>query len=124
MEAETKNIRWYKILLSISVVVNVVLGFDYLLHQLIAPPNRRGVLTTDVFVGEFMDSTVLFTLPKGLTVRDESPQFLAAAGHFEPYRFSIVLTTDNAGIVNYSIPDDSLQRFNEFYSIDSTPKNR
>ena len=112
----------YRVLIGISVLFNIVMGFDYLMILLNSPQDRRGVLTKDVYVGEFMDSTVLFKLPKGLTVRDQSPQFLAAAGQFEPYRFSIVMTTDKRNIVDYSISEDSLKQFNEYYSINSNQK--
>lgn len=64
----------------------------------------------------FGSDKVLFTLPKGLIVRDASA---TGADWFEPYRFRIVVTSDNAALVDYSqkIAPLSDQR-TEHYSVD------
>jgi hypothetical protein len=49
-------------------------------------------------VGVFGSEKVLFTLPKGLVVRDASA---TGADWFEPHRFRIVVTSD-AALVDYS----------------------
>ena len=118
MENNKNKSRLLNIALVLSLLLNIYLGFDYLLWKLNAPQDRRGILTKDVVVGNFMGKNILFKIPKGITVRDESPQFLAAAGQFEPYRFSIVLTTQDEKVVNYSVQKDSLNQFSEYYSID------
>lgn len=85
------------------------------------PTQKRGILTKNVKVGVFTGEDVLFELPKGLTVEDASPRGLAAIGMFEPERFSIVVTSDFADLVNYDADSSELQLFGNIYSADYPP---
>ena len=108
----TKRLR---AVLVISLIINaffIVNGiWDLFSHKL-------GVLTQDIQVGHFANGDVIYTLPKGLSVRDASPQGVGAIGQFEPNRFFIVITTDQEDVVNYSVKKDSLYPFDNLYSMD------
>jgi hypothetical protein len=60
---------------------------------------------------------MVFKLPKGLTVADESQRGISAIGQFENNRFSIIITS-NEDLVDYEINEDSLNIFSNFYSAD------
>lgn len=49
----------------------------------------------------FGTNGVIFTLPKGLAVRDASA---TGMGRFEPHRFKIIVTSENPGLVDYAEP--------------------
>lgn len=83
-----------------------------------SPSNRLGRLEKEINVGYFSTNAVLFSLPKGLTVRDASPSGLNAIGQFENNRFEIVITTDDLNLINYTLPKDSLDTFDNYYSAD------
>lgn len=77
---------------------------------------RIGRLAEDTQIGFFGDSETLFTLPKGLVVRESSA---TGAGWFEPYRFQIVITSDSEALVDYSINEKQpISRNSEYYSAD------
>jgi hypothetical protein len=59
--------------------------------------------------------TLLFKLPKGLTVRDVSQRGFGAIGQFENNRFEIIVTSEN-DLVDYGKPADNLLPFGNFYS--------
>ncbi|MCG8550318.1 MAG: hypothetical protein MI799_07945 [Desulfobacterales bacterium] len=81
---------------------------------------RIGRLAEDTQIGFFGDSETLFTLPKGLVVRDASA---TGAGWFEPYRFQIVITSDNEALVDYSINErPPVKQDGEYYSADVTAR--
>ena len=67
-------------------------------------------------IGQFGSDSAMFKLPKGLTVRNISQRGLAAIGQFENERFELVITSDDANLVNYKLSEDSLQQFGNFYS--------
>lgn len=75
-------------------------------------------------IGFFDGDTTVFTLPKGLVVREASA---TGAGWFEPYRFRIVVTSDSESLVDYSINEKKINGQNsEYYSAeirDSEIKN-
>ena len=111
------------LILSVSLLLNVVLvvavGFAFYmaLDGCTETSNGRiGVLTKDVQVGYFNTSKKVFTLPKGLVVREADA---SGVGYFEPFRFRLVVTSDNENLVKYDgvdvrkLPNDS-----EFYSAD------
>lgn len=62
--------------------------------------------------------TILFKLPKGLTVRDVSERGFGAIGQFENNRFEIVVTTAQENLVDYEKPEDELLPFGNYYSAD------
>ena len=82
-----------------------------------ATSGRIGVLTRDIHAGSFSDESVLFSLPKGLTVRDESPRGLNAIDLFEPHRYAIVLTTEDEKLIDFNSPKK--HSHDELYSIDN-----
>jgi len=106
--------------LVISVMLNIGLAY-FLFVQLMdgcaeMTDGRVGVLNQDVEVGIFDTDEALFTLPKGLVVREASA---TGAGWFEPYRFRIVMTTNNARFVDYEPDGKKLDGKNsEFYSAE------
>lgn len=61
--------------------------------------DRRGLLQRDIEVRDFYTRGLLFKLPQGLVVADASP---TGMGWFEPHRFSIILTSDDPKLVDYS----------------------
>ena len=65
-----------------------------------------------------MGDSTLFTLPKGLTVRNSSERGISAIGQFENERFQIVITSDDWELINYDLPKDSLDSHGNFYSAD------
>ena len=67
-------------------------------------PDRTGILAKDLKVGIFDKKETIFTLPKGLTVKDASPRGLDAIDRFEPYRFTIEVSTDDNNLIDYSNP--------------------
>lgn len=109
---------------SAALIVSLVLNFG-LAYMLFAqamdgcaedPDGRVGVLTRDVEVGVFDTDEILFTLPKGLVVREASA---SGAGWFEPYRFRIVVTANNERFVDYEPSDEDLAVQNaEYYSAE------
>ena len=102
----------------LSIILNLVFILVWGFYKINSPTYELGILTQDINVGYFTNDSILFKIPKGITVRDVSPQGLGAIGQFENNRFEIVLTTDNADIVNYNIHKDSLPHFGNYYSID------
>src|SRR5688572_3176952 len=107
-----------RVVLAISVLLNVVLGAWALLHHTSAPSGRIGVLAQDLSVKTFQEPSLSFLLPKGLTVADSSPRGLAGAGQLEPFRFSIIISSDRAALVDY---EGAGQRstFGHLYSADN-----
>ena len=102
----------------ISIALNVVLLTGYLLDWFSGPTYKLGRLEKDVTIGHFGSDSAMFKLPKGLTVRNISQRGLAAIGQFENERFELVITSDDANLVNYKLSEDSLQQFGNFYSAD------
>lgn len=111
-----RRLPW--VLLTISVLLNAGFGVVQLVDRWNAPEDRIGVLARDVEIGSFSGSDAIFRLPRGLTVRDASPRFIASIDQFEPHRFSIVITTENEGVVNYKVPPGVLHQHHEYYSLD------
>jgi len=105
-----------KYLFWLSIALNLVFIVGYLFNRFNSPSNKIGVLKKDINVGYFMGKKTIFTLPKGLTVRDKSERGISAIGQFENDRFYIVITTDD-NIVNYNVNKDSLNQFGNFYSV-------
>jgi hypothetical protein len=70
---------------------------------------------SDVEVGRFDESSPLFTLPKGLVVRKASA---SGMGWFEPFRFRLVVTTNDESLVAYSGGELDPHTDAEYYSAD------
>jgi hypothetical protein len=110
----SKRTVW-RIAFGISLFANVILVWRELLH---INPGRVGVLTKDLQVHAFgKGSPILFTLPRGLTVKDGTAR-LPPTQLASPYRFTIVFASDYPGVVDYSTPADALNHAEEIYSID------
>lgn len=118
MPTEKSN-RPRKWALRISIILNILFGLGWFLNWVNSPTYRLGILTQDVNAGFLAGDSALYKIPKGITVRDVSPQGIAAIGQFENNRFEIVLTTDRAELVNYNVPSDSLFQFGNYYSADN-----
>lgn len=110
----SKSQKW---IFRLSIAFNIVLILIFLLNEVFSPSYKLGVLKKNINVGIFTvnDSTV-FTLPKGLTVRDVSERGLGAIGQFENNRFDIIITSDDS-LVDYSEPVNKLAPFGNYYSI-------
>ena len=103
----------------ISIALNVVFAFGLFLNYINSPSYDLGELKEDVKIGLFSKTdTTLFTLPKGLTVRNISQRGISAIGQFENNRFEIVITTERDDLVNYKTPENKLLPFGNFYSAD------
>lgn len=113
---KTKFLRWLGLLL--SVTLNIFFILLILVGSLNRPTYELGILSEDVYVGTFGNSDVIFKLPKGLTVRNESPRFIAAAGQFERHRFATTVSGVNDE-VEYGKSNHS---FGSLYSISSDNK--
>jgi hypothetical protein len=103
-------------LLFFSLALNVFLVGKLLIEKFNSPTYQLGQLTQSIKVGLFGKDTTYFVLPKGLTVRNVSPQGIAAIGQFENNRFDIIVTTDNASLVNYNLKENELLPFGNYYS--------
>lgn len=106
-----------KVIFILSILLNIIFGLNYLSDEINEPTRELGRLKKDVEIGYFSGDSVLFKLPKGLTVADESQRGISAIGQFENNRFSIVITS-NEDLVDYEINEDSLGVFSNFYSAD------
>lgn len=103
-----------------SLLLNIALGLG-LVYQALegcaeVADGRVGVLQEELPVGIFDSGKALFTLPKGLVVREASA---TGAGWFEPHRFRIVVTSDRADLVDYPAQDgEPVNQDGEYYSAD------
>lgn len=104
---------FWRILLIVSLLVNLWV----LLNALSSPSGRLGKLEREVRVRHFLSDSVLFVLPKGIDVRDASERGIGAIGQFENQRFTIVITSDDASLVNYDVSRKDVQPFGHMYSV-------
>ena len=104
------------VLLNIGLAVFIVLT---VLDGCAETTGRIGVLSRDMKVGTFDSNEVTFELPKGLVVREASA---VGTDWFEPYRFRIVVTSEDSEFVNYDlqVPLEAEQT-SEYYSADVVP---
>lgn len=111
-----------KIIFTASIAFNIVfilIFVAFLLPVLIleGSPEKQngklGVLRSDLQIGHLQGQNSLFTLPKGLVVRDASA---TGMGWFEPHRFKIIVTSGTEGLVNYDV--NLKEEMSEFYSAD------
>ena len=103
----------------ISIAINLVFVIGLFLNYFNSPSYDLGELKKDVKIGLFNKTdTTLFTLPKGLTVRDVSQRGISAIGQFENNRFEIVITTERGDLIDYKTPENKLLPFGNFYSAD------
>jgi hypothetical protein len=104
-----------------ALIISIILNFILLLilgwNNLNCPSYEIGRLEKDVEIGIFMTDSTLLTLPKGLTVKNASVRGIDAIGRFENERFQIVFTSNDHTLVNYDLPEDSLQVFGNTYSV-------
>lgn len=107
-----------KWILIISITLNIVFLIGWGLCSLNEPSYKLGRLEKDITIGHFMGDSLLFTLPKGLTVRNASQRGLNAIGQFENERFQIVISSDDWELINYDLPTDSLAPNGNYYSAD------
>ena len=112
-----------KWLFGISIFLNVIFILLFTWSWLNSPTNELGRLEKDIEIGYFQSDSSVFKIPKGLTVKNVSERGLGAIGQFENERFSIVITSDDASLVNYDLPKDSLDMFGNFYSAEIPQNN-
>jgi hypothetical protein len=101
----------------ISIALNFIFLIGWGLNSLNNPSYKLGRLEKDITVGYFMGDSLLFTLPKGLTVRNASQRGISAIGQFENERFQIVISSDGE-LINYDLSNDSLGPNGNYYSAD------
>lgn len=101
----------------ISITLNFIFLIGWGLNSLNKPSYKLGRLEKDITVGYFMGDSLLFTLPKGLTVRNASERGISAIGQFENERFQIVISSDNK-LINYDLSNNSLGPNGNYYSAD------
>lgn len=101
----------------ISITLNFIFLIGWGLNSLNKPSYKLGRLEKDITVGYFMGDSLLFTLPKGLTVRNASERGISAIGQFENERFQIVISSDNK-LINYDLSNSSLGPNGNYYSAD------
>ena len=106
-----------KYLIRLSIILNIIWAFLIISDLFIFPSKGYGKLEKNIYVGIFSSDSVVFYLPKGLTVKDVSAKGISAIDQFENNRFDIVITSDDENVVNYNLPKDSLNYWNNFYSI-------
>ena len=98
--------------------MNVIFILLFAWNWLNSPSNELGRLEKDIEIGYFQSDNSVFRIPKGIIVKNVSERGLGAIGQFENERFSIVITSDDASLVNYDLPKDSLDMFGNFYSAE------
>lgn len=112
-----------KSLIILSFVFNIIFIVLALLYWFLltfnSPSYDLGRLEKDINVGGFMSDSAVFFIPKGITVTNVSERGIGAIGQFENERFSIVFTSDDFDLVNYNLPEDSLNVFGNYYSVSS-----
>lgn len=101
-----------------SITLNILFILLFLVESLNRPTYDLGILSENVYVGTFGNSDIIFKLPKGLTVRNESPRFIAAAGQFERHRFAITIS----GVDDEVEYGSNNHPFGSLYSISSDKK--
>ena len=109
-----------KLILTISILLNialvVILADKALMGCAEIANGRIGVLAQDIEVGYFGGNTTVFTLPKGLVVREASA---TGVDWFEPNRFRLVVTSERESLVDYSVKEEQQTRQDsEQYSAD------
>lgn len=102
----------------ISIAFNIIFLIGWGLSRLNKPSYKLGRLEKDITIGYFMGDSLIFTLPKGLTVKNVSERGINAIGQFENERFQIVITSDDWKLINYYVPKDSLGSNGNYYSAD------
>ena len=112
-----------KLTLAVSLLLNIGL-FAVLVYQTLngcaeIKNGRIGVLKEDIEVGFFGSEKTILKLPKGLIVKEASA---TGAGWFEPYRFRIVITSNNENLVDYKINKNSKDSLTEYYSAEVSSK--
>jgi hypothetical protein len=91
--------KWIKVILSVSIILNLCFLYDWSNR----PTVRNGVLTRDVTVPVSLNGQQeKIVSPKGLVVKDASPQGFSRIGQFESERFSIIVTSDYK-MVDYNV---------------------
>jgi hypothetical protein len=104
--------------LGASLLLNLSLALVLFLNWFNSPSGELGVLQHEVVARAHGEKLPLeLRLPRGLTVRNEDPRGLAAIGMFEPYRFSVVLTTESPELVRYGLPEKEMNPSGELYSV-------
>lgn len=109
-----------KLTLALSILLNMCLIL-IMLYQVLdgcakIADGRIGILSKNTAIVRFGDTETIFTLPKGLVVREASA---TGAGWFEPYRFQIVITSDDEELVDYSVNEKKpINQNSEYYSAD------
>jgi hypothetical protein len=83
------------VFLTISIILNIVLGVLLLLYISDAPTFKPGILTKEVVLNYAL------VFPKGTKVLDASPRGLSAIGQFQPYRFAIFVSASDSDLVKY-----------------------
>ena len=81
-----------------------------------SPSDEVGVLEKDVEVVFPFSKNRVFTIPKGVTVKNRSERGLNGIGQLENYRFSIIITSDDSTLVNYDPPKGEVHAFKNLYS--------
>src|SRR4030042_5926667 len=112
------KLKWF--LLPLSIVLNVVFVAIILFLILQGTPEikngRYGVLKENIEIGRFGEITKIFSLPKGLIVRDASA---FGMDWFEPNRFRVVITSEREHLVDYSMDQEkAASEHGEYYSAD------
>ena len=112
-----------KWIFGISIFINIIFILLFAWNWLNSPSNELGRLEKDIEIGYFQSDNSVFRIPKGLTVKNVSQRGLGAIGQFENERFSIVITSNDASLVNYDLPKDSLDMFGNYYSAEISKNN-
>ncbi len=85
----------YKIIINLIFATSILLNFIFLVDYLNRPTYQLGILKRDLNIMSFYDDTkVIFKIPKGMVVMDNSPQGIMAAGVFSANRISFSIMVD------------------------------
>lgn len=110
-----------KILIALSLSLNVILATTLWFNQINSPIKQNGVLKEDIKIGVMGGKKPILTLPKGLTVRNASPRNFDAIDLFEPHRFTITVTSDQE-LVEYDAPNP--HKWGSLYSVEGFNKKK
>ncbi|MEL4897368.1 hypothetical protein [Crocosphaera sp. Alani8] len=106
-------------MLILSVLFNLSL-LSELIGRCEVSNGRIGVLTQDIEIGHLKEKTTVFTLPKGLTVREVSATRSDLANL---YKFRFVITSNSESLIDYSNNKGDLSNtYSEYYSTKNKTK--
>lgn len=103
-----------KVLLIISLTINLIFSTSYLIKSYNSPFERVGVLDKDVKVyfqkAGNDNKSISITIPKGVIVKDASPMGFKRSDEYYPFRFQMVFMSEESDLANYNVNISNLKQ--------------